>query len=252
MEGVFYYIMAQQISKFDINPSTGKQYGVNPNTGVQDDNYWAQQVDPVVNKDYIAQQHTDQQAAQAKSDYQAGIGSAVSSLQTQGTNLDTQYSDLLGKVMGVGTVAMNTATTGENNLLASRGIVNNSPLYSAQMTSAQLPVTTAVQGQIGSLGYTQAQLKNTLANNIASIQAGGAGTMAGLPLSYGSLALSSAANLANIAQAGSTALATGVGAHLISVPGFGLYNVDTGQFQQSYGTTGTPGTVNGVGGLWIP
>jgi len=33
-------------SKFDINPATGKQYGVNPATGVQDDNYWANVVEP--------------------------------------------------------------------------------------------------------------------------------------------------------------------------------------------------------------
>lgn len=34
------------VSKFDINPKTGKQYGINPATGVQDDNYWAQVVEP--------------------------------------------------------------------------------------------------------------------------------------------------------------------------------------------------------------
>lgn len=33
-------------SKFDINPATGKQYGINPTTGVQDDNYWATVVEP--------------------------------------------------------------------------------------------------------------------------------------------------------------------------------------------------------------
>ncbi len=33
-------------SKFDINPATGKQYGINPATGVQDDNYWANVVEP--------------------------------------------------------------------------------------------------------------------------------------------------------------------------------------------------------------
>jgi len=33
-------------SKFDINPATGRQYGVNPATGVQDDNYWANVVEP--------------------------------------------------------------------------------------------------------------------------------------------------------------------------------------------------------------
>jgi hypothetical protein len=136
---------------------------------------------------------TEQQAANdAQTAYQAGIGSAVSTLQTAGTNLDTQYGDLLSKVMGQGTVAMNTVTTGENNLLGIRGITNNSPLYSQQMGSAQLPVQVANQAAVGSLGYTEAGLQTGLAGNIAGIQAGAAGTMANLPLSYGSLALSQA------------------------------------------------------------
>ncbi len=32
--------------KFDINPKTGKQYGINPSSGVMDDNYWANVVEP--------------------------------------------------------------------------------------------------------------------------------------------------------------------------------------------------------------
>src|ERR1035437_3277403 len=61
----------------------------------------------------------------ATATYKAGIDSAVSTLSTAGTNLDTQYKGLLDKVLGQGTVAMNTATTGENNLLGMRGITNN-------------------------------------------------------------------------------------------------------------------------------
>ena len=228
MEGVFYFIMAQNMNQANIGLlPLWKSLG---NTGDLPAG-WNGPGGSTSNPNNSATPvYTPPDPAIAKADYQAGIGSAVSSLQTQGTNLDTQYSDLLGKVMGVGTVAMNTATTGENNLLASRGIVNNSPLYSSQMTSAQLPVTTAVQGQIGSLGYTQAQLKNTLANNIASIQAGGAGTMAGLPLSYGSLALSSAANLANISLAGSQASQAGASSRYIPIPNVGLYDVQGGSF----------------------
>lgn len=152
-----------------------------------------------------AQIQSQKQAAQAKSDYQAAIGTAVTGLQTQGTNLDTQYGDLLQKVLGQGTVAMNTVTTGENNLLASRGITNNSPLYSAQMGSAQLPVGVANQSAVSNLGYTQAQLKNTLASTIAGVQSQGAQFAAGIPLSYGSLQLAQAANAANISYLGSQA-----------------------------------------------
>ena len=222
--------MAQQISKFDINPSTGKQYGVNPSSGVQDDNYWAQQVDPVVNKDYIAQQHVQQQADQAKSDYKTGIDTAVSGLQTQGTNLDTQYGDLLSKVLGQGTVAMNTATTGENNYLASRGLQSNNGRGLNDLSSAQLAVSQSNQAAASNLSYTEAGLKNTLAQNIAGIQAGGAGTMAQLPLNYGSLALASAANTANISLAGSQGAQAGAAARYIPIPGIGLWDTQTNQF----------------------
>jgi hypothetical protein len=37
-------------SKSDINPATGKAYAVNPATGVWDDNYWAQVVEPQLGK----------------------------------------------------------------------------------------------------------------------------------------------------------------------------------------------------------
>lgn len=37
-------------SKTDINPQTGKPYAVNPATGVWDDNYWANQVEPALKR----------------------------------------------------------------------------------------------------------------------------------------------------------------------------------------------------------
>jgi hypothetical protein len=166
------------------------------------------------------------QATQAQTAYQAGIGSAVGQLQTAGTNLDTQYKSLLSSILGQGTVAMNTATTGENNLLASRGITNNSPLYSQQMTQAQLPVTAQNQAAVSGLGFTEGQLQTGLAAQIAGLQAGGAGTMANLPLQYGSLALGQAANLANI---GLTRAQTNVTKY-VPIPGVGLWDTSAGQF----------------------
>ncbi len=175
-------------------------------------------------------QGAQQTAQTAQTNYQQGIGSAVSTLQGAGNSLDTQYKTLLSAVLGQGSVAMNTATTGENNLLASRGITNNSPLYSQQMTQAQLPVTAQNQAAVGNLGYTEGQLQTGLAGNIAGIQAGGAGTAAGLPLQYGSLALSQAANIANIGLAGAQAKAAGAQARYIPIPGVGLWDTQTGQF----------------------
>ena len=94
--------------------------------------------------------------AVAKADYQAGIDTAVSGLKTQGTNLDTQYGDLLSKVLGQGTVAMNTATTGENNYLASRGLQSNNGRGLNDMSAAELPAQNQTDTAIAQYCYSVA------------------------------------------------------------------------------------------------
>src|ERR1035437_85023 len=178
----------------------------------------------------VGQSASDVSAQNAQGAYKEGINNAVSGLQAQGTNLDTQYGDLLTKVLGQGTVAMNTATTGENNYLASRGLQSNNGRGLNDMSSAQLAVSQSNQAAASNLSYTEAGLKNTLAQNIAGIQAGGAGTMAQLPLDYGSLALASAANTANISLAGSQGAQAGAAARYIPIPGIGLWDTQTNQF----------------------
>ena len=178
---------------------------------------------------------------QAQTDYQAAIGTAVSGLKEAGTNLDTQYGSLLQNVLGQGTVAMNTVTTGENNLLGARGITNNSPLYSAQMGSAQLPVQVANQTATSNLGYTQAGLKLSLANQIAGLTAGGAGTAVNIPLQYGSLALAQAANTANIFGA----YAAGSANQFIPIPGLGVYDLVNKKIISSNGLSSTGRTIVG-------
>lgn len=42
----------QMPSKADINPATGKAYAINPQTGVWDDNYWANTVEPSLKAQY--------------------------------------------------------------------------------------------------------------------------------------------------------------------------------------------------------
>ncbi len=167
---------------------------------------------------------------QAQYKYQQGVGSAVSGLQTAGTNLDSQYSDLLTKTLGLGTVALNTITSGENNLLASRGITPNSPLYSKEMGLAQLPVSAQNQAAVGSLGYTQAGLKLGLAGSIAGLQAGGAGTAMGIPLQYGSLALSQGIQPSQVAYNVGQAKQAETGARYITIPGVGVVDLNTGNF----------------------
>ena len=227
----------QQIQQYSNDSSFDGQAGQNA---------LMQQLSPSGYTNYQNTQATNQ----AKATYQAGIGSAVSTLQNAGTTLDTQYQGLLQDVLGVGSVSMNTATTGENNLLGQRGITNNSPLYSQQMTLAQLPVTSQVQGAVGSLGYTEAGLQNQLAQNIAGVQAGGAGTLAELPLSYGSLALAQAANVANIQLAGSKGAQAGAGARYISGPNGVIYDTVGGTFITGQ-TPISSGNLQYVNGQWL-
>lgn len=196
---------------------------------------------------YFSQQATQQTATK---NYQAAQGSAISTLQSAGTSLGDQYNTLLQDVLGQGTVAMNTVTTGENNLLGQRGITNSSPLYSQQMSQAQLPVTAQNQAAVGSLGYTEGQLQTGIAGNIANIQSGAGGTLAELPLQYGSLAMAQAANVANINLAGAQAEQAKTGANFVSTP-FGLYNIATKEFVSGVGNNQIV-VQNGVPYLNVP
>ena len=166
----------------------------------------------------------------AQNQYQAGIGSAVSTMNAAGTSLQQQYQDLLGSISAAGSAAINTTTGAVGADLARRGITNNSLLYGQILGSAQLPISTAIGSAEASAGYTEGQLQTNLAQNIAGIQAGGAGTSAGLPLSYGSLALAHAANIANIALAGSQAAAYGEQANYVPIPGVGLWDIAKNAF----------------------
>lgn len=119
--------------------------------------------------------------------YQTGINTAVSGLQGQQTNLSQSYGSLLSDVMGQGTVAMNTATSGENAYLASRGLLSQAGAGDNQMSAAQLAVQQANQAAAGSIGAGSAQDISAIQQSIAGIQSGAAGTEMQIPLNYGSL-----------------------------------------------------------------
>ena len=185
----------------------------------------------------VGQSASDVSAQNAQGAYKEGINNAVSGLQAQGTNLDTQYGDLLTKVLGQGTVAMNTATTGENNYLASRGLQSNNGRGLNDMSSAQLAVSQSNQAAASNLSYTQAQLKNTLASTIAGVQSQGAQFAAGLPLSYGSLQLAQSIQPSNIAYLNAQTIAQQTAARYIAGPNGIPFDTQTGQY------------VTGAGGL---
>lgn len=145
---------------------------------------------------YFQQQQQQQQATQT---YQSGINNAVTGLQGQQSNLSASYGSLLQDVMGQGTVAMNTATSGENAYLGARGLLSQGGAGNTQMSAAQLAVQAQNQAASGSIGQGSASDISAIQQAIAGIQAGGAGTLAQLPLEYGSLAMAQTALPSQIA-----------------------------------------------------
>lgn len=195
-----------------------------------------QQIDTVANR----------QALAAQQQYQAGIGSAVTGLQGQQSNLKDSYGSLLADVMGQGTVAMNTATSGENAFLGARGLLSQAGLGNNQLSQAQLAVQAQNQAAAGSIGLGSAQDINALQEAIASLQAGGAGTAVQIPLEFGSLALSQqtapAAAFANLG-AGAASYAS---ARYIPIPNLGIYDLQNNRLLPNTSSTGLSG-----GGLSI-
>lgn len=179
----------------------------------------------------IANQAT---TTQAENKYQQGINTAVGGLQTQQTNLATQYGNLLSTVTGEYQPLINTATAGANENLAARGITNNSPYYTSNVTSALQPIYGSEAGNAQAIGEGSISDYNTLAQAIAGIQAGGAGTLAQLPLQYGQLQQQQALNIANIANIQQQATTGQYIAGPNSVP----FNTNTGQLAS--GVAGIP------------
>lgn len=97
---------------------------------------------------------------------------AIQTLQGQQGNLKDQYSKLLESVIGQGSVAMNTATSGENAFLASRGLLSNAGIGNNQLSQAQQGVMAQNQSAAANVGMGSAQDINQLAGQIAGLQAG--------------------------------------------------------------------------------
>lgn len=171
------------------------------------------------------------QDQQAKADaYGSAIGSAVGGLETQKTNLSDQYGSLLQTVTGQYQPLINQTTASAGGELARRGINPDSFFYKQNVQGALQPVYSAEAGNAQQIGQGSINDINTLTQAIANLKAGGAGTVAQLPLQYGSLALAQAANIANIGLAGSQAAAAGASSRYIPIPGVGLWDTQSGQF----------------------
>lgn len=159
------------VSKFDINPQTGKQYGINPQSGVQDDNFWATQVEPkLIQQDPVAlaqrQIKLQQEANQP----------AINTLQGQVDPLKQRYSNLLTSIKGQQKVAEDSQTLATNNELGKRGISADSGIAQQEQASAQRPIAQQYQGLSAQTGLNQEHDLGGIAQAIAQLQSGAAQT----------------------------------------------------------------------------
>lgn len=97
---------------------------------------------------------------------------AIQTLNTQKSELDTKYDQLLTSIKGSEQVATNAQTLATNNELGRRGITSDSGLYQGQMASSLLPVATQFGQLLASTGLARQQDLGSIAGLIAQLQTG--------------------------------------------------------------------------------
>lgn len=100
---------------------------------------------------------------------------AIATLQTQGTTLAQQYQNLLQSVINQGSATYNTATSGENAYLASRGLLSQSGEGNNELSQAQNTVNTTNATNQANVETDAANTQTQIAQAIASLQAGNVG-----------------------------------------------------------------------------
>ena len=194
----------------DINPSTGKQYAVNPQSGVWDDNYFAKTYggasssgnggsqEDVIKRAIQMQQEANKPAVQSLEasipEIQKNYQNQQQQLTTEKSSLKERYDNLLAGIKGNQTTAENRQTVTTRNELGRRGITGNSGLFEQTVTDAVNPITqqyttlykdTGLQGesamrdllnQITNLGSQQTEQERAVRNAVAQLQSGAAST----------------------------------------------------------------------------
>lgn len=189
------------------------------------------------------------QQTQATQNYQNAVNTAVGGLQTQKTNLADQYGSLLNTVNTQYQPLINQTTETANKELSQRGLTPDSTLYQQQVQGAVAPVYGQEAGNAQQIGLGSINDMNTLAQAIASMQAGGAGTASQLPLQYGSLSLSQQQLPAQLALGSAQAANQSAQARYITVPNVGVVDLTTGQFVGG-GVGASTQAQTGVSGLF--
>ncbi len=86
-------------TKNDINPATGKPYGVNPNTGVWDDNYWSNVVEPKLKAQSGSSGSSTPSASDILGDAKKKLQEQVSFLKDFLVNNPLGYDEVLAREM---------------------------------------------------------------------------------------------------------------------------------------------------------
>lgn len=171
---------------------------------------------------------------------------AIQTLNTQKSSLDQKYDDLLKSIDASQGVALDKQTLATNSELAKRGITADSGIAQTEQASAALPVTTQFGQLKANTGVQREQDLNTLAANIASLQAGNVPGALSFSTGVGSLQ-NQAQQIANNYSLGTAQLAQPKQTdRYVAIPGGGLYDTQTGQTIQ--GIDALKSGVNNNGG----
>lgn len=160
---------------------------INPNSGVWDDNWYAQQNSNGGGSsgggapDYVSlareqmkmMQEANKPAIEALQATIPTIGQRFAQtgqyLQKQVGNLESRYKNLLSSITGEKESAIQAQTTSTSQELGRRGISAQSGLFGETVNKAVLPVQRAFAGSISELGSTQQSALDQIMNQIAQL-----------------------------------------------------------------------------------
>lgn len=157
----------------DINPQTGKAYAVNPQTGVWDDNYFANNFGGV-SKNTSSFNTTSplDTAKQVQSFYQEQNKPVIASYEASKTPLKQRYDDLIASIKGNQQIAENRQTVTTANEFGKRGLSNTSGIAQQEMTNALNPITQQYTGMIKDTTNQENIDMSAIDKVIAQLQAG--------------------------------------------------------------------------------
>jgi len=188
-------------SKSDINPSTGKAYAINPASGVWDDNYWANTVEPQLKARYgvssspyssvspsvasipdpieTAQRFRQFNIASNQpyiSSLQARIPEIQQRFTTQRTQIEGEkeplkqrYQNIIDELKRRETVELGQTSTTKSREFGRRGLPLSSGLFDVELQESQRPTREYFTGQTKEVGLGQEADLRQLANLQASL-----------------------------------------------------------------------------------